>query len=155
MIADQLARAGQYSQPETPLRRALEYLAGEDLLALEPGRVDIEGDDIYAMRQRYTTRPADGALYEAHRLYLDVHLVLAGTETIYWAPTGTLQVAEAYAEESDSEMLRDADSGSARGAVHLTAGNFVIVYPDDAHIPCCEWKSPAEVEKVVVKVRLA
>ena len=121
---------------------------------MEPGRVDINGDEIYAMRQRYTTRPVDGSLYEAHRRYLDVHLVLAGQETMYWAPTGTLQVAEAYAEESDAELLREANHDTARGAVHLTAGTFAIVYPDDAHIPCCEWKFPAEVEKVVIKMRL-
>ena len=154
MIVDELTRAELYSPEGTPLRRAFEYLAGEGLLAVEPGRVDIDGDTIYAMLQRYTTRPADGALYEAHRLYLDVHLVLAGTETIYWAPTGTLQVAEAYADESDSEMRRAAADDTARGAVHLTAGTFAVVFPDDAHIPCCAWQSPAEVEKVVVKVRL-
>ena len=154
MIVDELTRAELYSRQGTSLRRAFEYLAGEDLLAVEPGRVDIDGDTIYAMLQRYTTRPADGALYEAHRLYLDVHLVLAGTETMYWAPTGTLQVAEAYADESDSEMRRAAADDTARGAVHLTAGTFAVVFPDDAHIPCCAWQSPAEVEKVVVKVRL-
>lgn len=154
MIVDQIARAGLYSQEGALLWRALQYLAREDLLGVEPGRIEIAGEEIFAMRQRYTTHPVDGSLYEAHRRYLDVHLVLAGLETVYWAPTGTLQVAEAYAEDNDAEMLREAEQDTARGAVHMTAGTFAIVYPDDAHIPCCEWKSPVEVEKVVVKVRL-
>lgn len=154
MIVDQLERAGQYSEDGSALRRALEYLERENLLAMEPGRIEIEGDEIYLMRQRYSTRAVDGALYEAHRRYLDVHLVLAGRETMYWAPTASLQVAETYVEDSDAQMLRDAVSTSPRAAVHLTTGTFAVVYPDDAHIPCCDWNATAEVEKAVVKVRL-
>ena len=36
--------------------------------------------------------------------------------------------------------------------LHLTAGHFTILYPEDAHAPCIVWDQPSEVFKVVVKV---
>jgi YhcH/YjgK/YiaL family protein len=36
--------------------------------------------------------------------------------------------------------------------VRLTAGQFTIFFPDDAHAPCSAWDGPEDVLKVVVKV---
>jgi YhcH/YjgK/YiaL family protein len=38
--------------------------------------------------------------------------------------------------------------------VQVRAGQYAIFYPDDAHIPSCAWGAPAEVLKVVVKVKV-
>jgi len=157
MIVDQLNNANQYAPVGTPLRRALDHILNEDLLALELGRIEIDGDTIFLMRQQYTTRPHAGAIYEAHRRYLDVHVVLAGREAMYWAPTAGLATVEEYSEENDALMLRDHtddDSDLAAPRVHaqLAPGTFAIVFPQDAHIPACQWGEAAPVEKLVVKV---
>jgi YhcH/YjgK/YiaL family protein len=39
--------------------------------------------------------------------------------------------------------------------VPIQAGQCAILFPDDAHAPCCTWGAPAEVLKVVVKVAVA
>ena len=44
--------------------------------------------------------------------------------------------------------------GDGMGPVQVRAGQYAIFYPDDAHIPSCAWGAPAEVLKVVVKVKV-
>jgi biofilm protein TabA len=39
--------------------------------------------------------------------------------------------------------------------VPIRAGQCMILFPEDAHAPCCTWGDPAEVFKVVVKVAVA
>jgi beta-galactosidase beta subunit len=39
--------------------------------------------------------------------------------------------------------------------VPVQAGQFAILFADDAHAPCCTWGEPADVLKVVVKVEAA
>ncbi|MBN1152015.1 MAG: YhcH/YjgK/YiaL family protein, partial [Dehalococcoidia bacterium] len=34
------------------------------------------------------------------------------------------------------------------------AGEFVVLFPGEAHMPQCQWNSPAQVTKVVFKVAL-
>jgi YhcH/YjgK/YiaL family protein len=39
--------------------------------------------------------------------------------------------------------------------VTVPAGWFVILFPEDAHMPCTALDTPAPVTKVVVKVRVS
>jgi YhcH/YjgK/YiaL family protein len=39
--------------------------------------------------------------------------------------------------------------------VRVAAGQFAILFPDDAHAPCCAWAEPEPVVKVVVKVAVS
>jgi YhcH/YjgK/YiaL family protein len=41
-----------------------------------------------------------------------------------------------------------------RLALHVSTGQFTVFFPEDGHIPACAWDAPAEVGKVVVKVRV-
>ncbi len=38
--------------------------------------------------------------------------------------------------------------------VKVNAGDFVIFFPDDLHLPCLKCDKPSVVKKVVVKVRV-
>jgi biofilm protein TabA len=156
MIVDELKNASQYAATGTPLRRALDYLMSTDLLSLAPGRNVVDGDTIYVERQQYPTRPIAQGRYEAHRKYLDVHVILQGREKIYWAPVGALTVTDEYSAQKDALMLSDpagsGDANSSRLQAQLGPGSFAIVFPQDAHIPGSQWDGETMVEKVVVKV---
>jgi YhcH/YjgK/YiaL family protein len=39
-------------------------------------------------------------------------------------------------------------------ALHVSQGQFTVFFPEDGHIPACAWDAPAEVGKIVVKVRV-
>ena len=149
MIVDTLENSHLYTPKDTPLAKAMEYLSKTDFSKLAPDRYDIDGDNIYAMVLEYDSRPLEGAEFEAHRDYADVHYVRQGTERMGYMNIKHLTVTEPYDKEKDCEMLKgDVD------IVTLSDGMFAVVYPEDAHIPCLAVDGPALVKKVVIKIRM-
>jgi len=147
MIIDQLKNAGIYHGLGENLRKALDYLAANDFSTMETGRYDIDGDTVFALVQRYETKPRENGLWEAHRRYIDVQYVASGIETLGYAHISSLAETQEYSAEKDCQLL----SGSG-DFVTGRAGSFIIFYPEDAHMPCMAYGDPAPVLKVVVKV---
>jgi beta-galactosidase beta subunit len=54
--------------------KAFHFLQTADLENAEPGRVDIDGDQIFALIQEYNTKPLAQGFWEAHRKYIDIQL---------------------------------------------------------------------------------
>ena len=52
--------------------KAVAFLQNTDLKALEPGKYEIDGKDVYANVTAYTTIPWAEAKYEAHEHYTDI-----------------------------------------------------------------------------------
>lgn len=151
MILDNLAERKKYAALAPGIQAALEYLSRFDG-RLAPGRYDVEGDHVYALVQRYTTKPAEPGQFEAHRKYIDVQYIHAGRELMLWAPLAALTtVTKPYDETADFGLFAQVPT-----ATHLkvSAGQFAIFFPTDGHIPCCAWDQPSDVLKVVVKVRV-
>ncbi|GAF73247.1 unnamed protein product, partial [marine sediment metagenome] len=118
---------------------------------LEEGRVEIEGDRLFALVQNYPPKPVEGAQFEAHRRYADVQYIAAGAEMIGYAPTETLEVETAYDAEKDIGFYAQP---ARYTPVAVPAGSFAVFYPQDAHMPCCRLDSDEPVHKIVVKVAL-
>jgi len=147
MIIDNIKNASVYNGVNPGIRRALEYLAQTDVIALAPGRYAIDGDRVFALVQRYDTKPREQGVWEAHRRYIDVQFVAAGLESMGYARIGSLTVTRPYAAEKDCELLEG--NGDF---VTAAAGTFVVFFPHDAHMPCLSFGKSQAVVKVVVKV---
>lgn len=149
MIQDTLDQSARYEVLLPRFAAAFAYLREVDGTQ-ELGRHDISGDDVFAIVQTYTTKPMEKALFEAHRKYIDVQFLYSGRETILWAPlTAMKDETMAYDAEKDAALWKLVPDVTP---LHLSAGHFAILYPEDAHAPCVEWDVPGEVFKVVVKV---
>ena len=150
MIIDQIRNAALYSS-NPRLRRALDYLAGTDFASLPPGKVELDGANLYALIIESETRLKEECLFEAHRNYADVQYIVRGTEKMGYAPVGRLSEVEPYDPQKDAAMLKgEGDFFTA------TPGTFVVFYPEDAHMPSVAVNDkPGPVKKVVVKIRLA
>ena len=61
-------------------QKAYAFLNRDDLGSLPLGRVDIDGDAVFANVQEYDTVPAEEKQLEAHRRYYDVQFVVSGEE---------------------------------------------------------------------------
>lgn len=86
---------------------------------------------------------------EAHRKYADLQAVLEGEERIDWVPLGSLrEESEEYSKGGDIAFY----SGGEHMRVTLSAGEFLILFPGDAHKPCI--RSGGKVKKAVVKLAL-
>lgn len=150
MILDHIQNAMQYHRLNDHLSIALEALKKPELLRAESGRYELQGDDVFALPQRYTSKPHEQGKWEAHRKYVDVQYIVSGTETMGHALLSNMTVTEPYSEEKDVLFL----SGKGN-LVTLTAGMFTIFFPHDVHMPGLAAATPAEVHKIVIKVRTA
>ena len=149
MIFDKLERYNRYTGPAVAIAPAMAYLASQDFIHTPPGRVELQGDALFALVQEYTSKPVDQGIWEAHRRYIDVQYIVSGREQIFYAPIECLQPG-IYVPEKD--FLPLSGSGSS---LEITAGFFVVFYPEDAHMPGLALTLPEPVKKVVVKVKLA
>ena len=151
MIFDTLDQSDRYLALSPHFAKAFAFLKNmTDDVAI--GRHDIEGDDIYALVQDYATTAVETRQYEVHRQYLDVQYIHRGRELIYWSPLDLLtEETMAYSTEHDAELYAYDQKGVP---FEIGPGQFSILYPTDGHIPCCSVQGPAQVRKVVVKVRL-
>ena len=49
-------------------------------------KVQLKGDDVYATRFTYETVPEEESFFEAHKKYLDIHIMADGSEGVEIAP---------------------------------------------------------------------
>jgi biofilm protein TabA len=151
MIADTFEQRRRYLGMSPRFAAAFEFL--EKLPAGKPdGRYDIDGNNCFALVQTYTTRPLAQAMFEAHRLYIDIQFLQAGRETLLWTPLAALtQVTRPYAADQDIVFFANPPHWTP---VNLHPGQFAIFFPEDGHAPGLECGGPAEVRKIVIKVRV-
>lgn len=149
MIADTLRNAHLYRDLSPRIAMALTFLRSADLAGTGVGTIEIEGPRVYAIFQEYETLPLPLGAWEAHRQYIDLQCVVAGTERIGYANAGRLTPG-AYDPTRDFQPL------SGEGD-YLTLGprDFMLLFPEDAHMPRIAAGAPAPVRKVVVKIAVA
>lgn len=149
MVHDHITHASEYFNLSRGIRTALEYLGRTDLASLAEGRHDVDGDHVFALVSDYQTRRPADAFWEAHRQHVDVQFVVSGHERIGYANLDRFEV-DPYDAERDLTVAR----GEAGGFASVAAGEFVVLFPNDVHMPGLQVDGPTAVRKVVVKVRL-
>lgn len=132
------------------IQRGLKFLAETDIVALPAGRVDIDGNRLFALIQDYETVPKAGKRPESHARYIDIQFVANGREVIGYAPlSGGNPVAEDLLESRDVQFF---DTVADETDLVLGTGAYAIFHPTDIHRPGCAAGAPAKVRKVVVKI---
>jgi len=149
MVTDRLANAAVYRALSPRIAAAIDYVTTTDFSAIADGRYVIDGDDLFALVQRYTSKPLTSGKWEAHRKYIDLQAVLQGTEQIGYVSIDQLH-AEPYNPEKDLIWL----TGTAGQWFTLPTGHFTLLWPGDAHMPGIVAEAPSDVLKVVVKIQI-
>ena len=149
MILDVLENAHRYLALIRGFAKAFEFLLRPDLQDLPVGRYEIDGDRIYAMVAKEQGHRKEEAQLETHRKYIDIQLVLAGTDTMGWKPLSLCnKPAREYDQNADIQFFADRPDAW----VSVESGAFAVFFPEDAHMPLI---SPGQIHKVVVKVLAA
>lgn len=132
------------------LVQAVERVKALDLASLALGRHAIEGDDIFLLIQEMDTKPAAMLRPEAHRRYIDVQILLSGSESFGIAfPDPTLQPVEDRLEKDDIAFY---PGHKSEYFLTLTPGDFVVFFPGEFHRPCSALQEPSFIRKAVIKV---
>ena len=128
---------------------ALDHITPEFLAAVGSQRVELKGGDVYATRFTYETIPAEESFFEAHRKYLDVHIMVEGSEGVEIAPPEALAEFDRV-EANDFYAYR----GEGNYKLVLSPGDFLVVFPGDAHRIKMQVDGPRTVSKVVFKAKI-
>ncbi|WP_394522264.1 YhcH/YjgK/YiaL family protein [Lacrimispora sp. JR3] len=130
--------------------KAIDFLKNTDLEKLAPGKYEIDGKNVFANVQEYTTIPWEEAKFETHRDYTDIQYMIRGTETMTYAPIDELRVSVPYNEEKDVVFYDNENPGLK---VVVKAGEYMIFHPWDGHKPKAAAGEPAPIKKVIVKIK--
>lgn len=145
MILDKLTAAKAYRGIHPRLDQVIDRLNDGFLSTVGPETMALEGDALYVTRFTYETLPLEDTFFEAHRRYLDVHLMVAGEERVELASPEGLTLFE---QRGDFYAYR----GEAEQSLVLRPGSFLVVFPEDAHRIKIQVNGPETVSKVVFKV---
>lgn len=148
MIKDKLKNAKIYYNLSENIKKGLIWLKETDLKNLKDGRYEIDGNNIYASIQTYKTK--SDADYEAHRNYIDIQYIITGKEFIGVTDLTNCKTCIEYDQERDLEFFKCLQEDDYQP---MREGEFIILYPHDAHKPSMDYENlKNEVKKVVVKV---
>lgn len=153
MILDRLESLDRYICFGRNFETAIQYLKTQALNDLPLGRHAVDGENVIAIVEDYQTKLHEKAVWESHRKYADIQVVVAGTEMF-----GIGSLAESWTIKTDYIPERDVmfyEPGSR--FITVTSGSCLIFFPEDIHAPGLapgEPQQPGPVRKVVMKVRL-
>lgn len=151
MIKNSLKYTKNYYNLSEKIKLGLEFLETHDLKAMENGKYEIFGEDVFINIQEYTSKPETDGKWEAHRKYIDIQVLIKGSERIGVGEIQDFTTTEAYDEEKDVEFLT---TNSPQQFITMKENDYIILYPYDAHMPQISIDKPIAVKKAVVKVSL-
>lgn len=151
MIIGKLADLSRYKGICPNLDKAIAFVLSHDLKTYPIGTHEIEGKDVFFLRQSYVGKPFAETKAESHRAYADLQIVLQGAEGFGYAHlhNKSLVVTEPYLEAKDVAKYTVNDEL----VVPLTENSFALVFPEDVHRPAIQTNLNL-VEKAVIKIRL-
>ena len=147
MIKDNLKNAYKYYSLSPSIGKALKYLENNDLADITDGSYPIDGDNIYMNVQEYETKVSDNI--ESHKKYIDIQFMIKGQENMGVCGLENLVPTCEYDEAKDIIFY------TGKSNLELVKENeFIIFYPEDAHLPCQMVDTVETVKKVVVKIKI-
>lgn len=149
MIIDLLSNARLYTSLNARFKTAFDYLKETDLINLPLGRYELDGKNCFVNVEEYETKERDRGKWEAHREYIDIQCVVKGEEKI--GVTNIRQLTPVCEYNSEKDICFFSGDGDF---LVLREGNFMLLFPEDAHMPCIAVQRPSLVKKAVVKIRL-
>jgi len=153
-LTNSLADSARFEFLNPHFRTAFEFLRKTDLKTLKDGKVEIDGNNVFA----YVSSPKlesfdkEGEA-EVHRAYIDIHTPIVGEETIGTYTMTAKEYSLPFNEKDDYAVFK------AKGEpLTLRVGEFVAFFPPSgAHRPGCTLEKTAghKIRKICVKVKVA
>ena len=150
MIVDNLLNAEKYFCMHPLFAKAFDYIKSRDLGTIEPGKYEIDGDQLRSIvsNKKGMTAMESAAKFECHDKHIDIQLCIKGTEQMGWKPRqDCIQQKGDYNPEKDVTFYNDAPDMY----FPLTNNQFAIFFPEDVHAPMI---GDDEIMKMVIKVKI-
>ena len=146
MIIDNLTNAEKYIALHKDFKLVFDYLKNNNLETMDCAKnIQLRGEDVFFNLDEYETKPTQKL--EAHKKYIDIQVVITGEEYMGYTNIENTSVSEKYDEKRDVMFL----NGSV-DKILATNKNFIIFYPEDAHMPALSVTEPKKVKKAIFKI---
>lgn len=148
MILDHLINSNAYESLHPRFAQAFKFLKETDLNKIEPGRIELDGKNLFVIIDHKQGKLQKDALLEAHNMYIDIQLCISGEETMGWKYRENCKTEkEPFNTEKDIVFFTDQTSTYFK----LMPMHFAVFFPKDAHAP---FISDGNIKKVVIKVAI-
>lgn len=148
MIFDKIKNINKYPEIPTEIADFVKTLSSN----IELGKKELDEKN-YANVDEYFTKSPENCRLEAHKKYIDIQLLLEGQEELDYISTDNLIVNEDY--DTNRDVMFFEPPKKRLNSVILTPGNFVLLYPHEAHMPQMNYgNTSTKVKKVVVKIQV-
>ena len=146
MIYSTLTESKLIESLHPKFKQLFDYVKEHDLLHQETGRITLDGDNLFINNVNPQMVTAEEQVLEVHQRYLDVHIPLDKAETIGIKPlVNCTNLKSEFNSENDYELYSDKPTNY----LTLQPGEFLIVYPQDAHAPII---GEGKIRKLIAKV---
>lgn len=146
MILDTINNIDRYTTLHPLFAKVIAFIRSTDLNALSAGIHTIIEKKLFVIVEEAQGRSRAEAKLECHRKYIDIQLVLQGSDEMGWKPLADCQLPlNDYNEERDIRFFND----EADSWISTPANAFCIFFPDDAHAPLV---STGKIRKLIFKV---
>lgn len=144
MIIDQLENINNYKKLIPNLDIGLNAIQNIENKPVE--RYEFDGG--YFMIQEGITKPMEEGLFESHKKYIDIQIVVKGKEEIAWMPLSELTAVQSYDEKLDKQKF----TGLHVHHMTITEGMFWIAFPWDGHQAISNLNEENDYRKIVLKL---
>ncbi|MEG1414520.1 MAG: YhcH/YjgK/YiaL family protein [Mucinivorans sp.] len=145
MVLSNLKNAERYYSINPLFKAGIEFLLKN--INAKVGRYPIVGDDCFVMIVDGTKRSKSEAKLEVHDQYIDVQVVLSGSESFgYKSRAACMAPKGEFDTKNDIGFFEDASSSY----LDAEQNDMVIFFPEDAHAPLV---GSGVVHKAILKIR--
>lgn len=155
MIFGNIKAKENISSYPVAIQKAINYLKENDLVNAEPGRYELDGDNMILQVLDIETTDRSNLRPEVHETYIDVQFLAKGKEQIGCYPDmGDNEVDENLLESRDLIFYKN-NQNARETLLEMEEGSYAVFYPHDVHIPGMIKDESMTIRKIVIKVKVS
>ena len=146
MIVDSVSNIYNYAGLHPQFEEIFNFLKINDLKHLPVGKYEIIKNKAFLISDKGAAKSKEQACLESHKKYIDIQLILEGTDEMGWSPLDLCATPiDNYNVENDIQFFKD----QPQFFIPVSSGYFAMFFPEDAHMPMT---GSGFIHKVVVKI---
>jgi len=147
MILDSLDRLECYGNIIPLMDKVLAFFRNTDLASLQPGKIELQADDLFVNVNRQDAQTREQAPIEAHKEYIDIQVPISCDEEMGFVSSDYMPApSKPYDSERDVAFY----PGLCDTYLNVRKGMFVVFFPGEGHAPAI---TESGILKLIVKIR--
>lgn len=148
MIFGNIKNLHIYKGISKKLDKAIDFILKNKFIFSPVGK-NIIDDEIFYNIQECKTKKVKDSYFEIHKKYIDIHIVIEGEEKIAFSSNENLNPIDKFDYINDCQFLK----GNYSDIFNMNTKNFLIIFPEEAHMPLITFNSSNLLKKAVFKIK--